>query len=75
MDLSAVRPDLYAQRMLEFVLRHTDYKELKEEAERERQRDRQLQQQQQIAEQPKKSRWSKISNFLKEKKKDRLDLL
>lgn len=73
MDLSAVRPDLYAQRMLEFVLRHTDYKELKEEAERERQRDRQ--QQQQIAEQPKKGRWSKISNFLKEKKKDRLDLL
>ena len=56
--------------MLEFVLRHTDYEELKE-AERERQRDRQ----QQIAKQPKKSSWNKISNFLKEKKKDRLDLL
>lgn len=56
--------------MLEFVLRHTDYEELKE-AERERQRDRQ----QQVAKQPKKSSWNKISHFLKEKKKDRLDLL
>lgn len=69
--MSAVRPNLYAQRMLEFVLRHTDYEEMKE-AERERQRDRQ---QQQVAKQPKKSSWNKISHFLKEKKKDRLDLL
>jgi len=56
--------------MLEFILRHSDYEELM--AERERQRDRQ----QRSAEQPKKSsRWGKISDFLKEKKKDRLDLL
>lgn len=64
--------------MLEFVLRHTDYEEVKEAQARERerrQRDLQQQQQQQVAEQPKKSRWGKIANFLKEKKKDRLDLL
>ena len=70
--LSAVRPDLYAKRMLEFVLRHTDYAELM--AERQ-QRLKEHGQQGGAGQKPEKSRWGKIANFLKEKKKDRLDLL
>jgi hypothetical protein len=30
MELSSVSPELYARRMLEFILRHTDYHEIME---------------------------------------------